>query len=330
MQEVSVLMAVFNGEKYLKQAIDSILNQTFTNFELVILNDGSTDSSIQIINSYEDNRIKLFHNETNKGLIYTRNKLLNLANHNIVAIMDCDDVSFLNRFEKQLEFLNNNPDIILCGTQGEIIDANCNLVGIKILPEIDSKLINIQMLFKNQFIHSSVMYYKIIAQELGGYSSVDGCEDYGLFSKMSLRYKLGNINDVLIYYRDHSLGISKTDVNSISTGEQQIIEFLFERFKLVNKHKQLPFLVLKDQFYSTDSKLINSYFITLYEVNKANEFYNNKYFWKIVSEYWYIFSKTNKSKKMAISLLVFAIKNSLNLSNKIIRKSVEIILNPFN
>ena len=107
---VSILMPVYNSEKYLREAIKSILNQTFTNFELIIINDGSTDNSLKIIKSFKDNRIKIIKNKGNLGLIKTLNKGIDLAQGKYIARMDADDIAMPKRLEKQIAFFNENPD----------------------------------------------------------------------------------------------------------------------------------------------------------------------------------------------------------------------------
>ena len=114
--KVTVLMPVYNGEKYLKEAITSILLQTFDDFEFLIINDGSSDASVDIIQSFRDPRIRLVHNDTNIGLIATLNKGLKLAHGKYVARMDQDDISLPRRLEKQTYFMDNNPDVGVCGT----------------------------------------------------------------------------------------------------------------------------------------------------------------------------------------------------------------------
>jgi glycosyltransferase involved in cell wall biosynthesis len=106
--KISILMPVYNGEKYLREAIDSILNQTFTDFEFLIVDDGSTDNSVEIINSYQNSRINLVKNDKNEGLVYTLNRGLSLAKGEYIARMDCDDISLPERLKKQIDFLDSN------------------------------------------------------------------------------------------------------------------------------------------------------------------------------------------------------------------------------
>ncbi|HAS7841575.1 TPA: glycosyltransferase family 2 protein, partial [Vibrio cholerae] len=123
--KISVVMSVYNGEKYLGEAIDSILKQTFSDFEFIIINDGSTDKTLEIIKSYmkKDDRIVLVSRE-NKGLIVSLNEGLDLAKGQYIARMDADDISIKSRFEKQIEFLDSNPDIGVCGTWVEVFGEN--------------------------------------------------------------------------------------------------------------------------------------------------------------------------------------------------------------
>ena len=111
MKKVSILMPMYNSEKYIKESINSILNQEYKNFELIIVDDGSIDSSIEIVKEYNDSRIKLYENIENKGLPYTRNKLLSLATGEYIALFDSDDIALKNRIKAQVEFLEKNKNI---------------------------------------------------------------------------------------------------------------------------------------------------------------------------------------------------------------------------
>ena len=120
---VSVVMPVYNGEKYLKEAIDSVLSQSYQNIELVIVNDGSTDSGSQIVKKYTDPRIRFVENESNSGIVYSRNKGLESATGKYVATLDSDDIALPDRIEKQVLFLENNSEYGMCGTFFSTIDS---------------------------------------------------------------------------------------------------------------------------------------------------------------------------------------------------------------
>src|ERR1017187_7276972 len=113
---ITVLMPVYNAAPFLREAIDSILNQTFKNFELLIINDGSTDNCEEIILTYKDPRIRYIKNETNIKLISTLNKGIKLSKGKYIVRMDADDISFPDRIEKQVNYMETNPAIALCGT----------------------------------------------------------------------------------------------------------------------------------------------------------------------------------------------------------------------
>ena len=118
-KKVSVILPIYNASTYLKECIDSLINQTYSNIEIIAINDGSTDESVKIIEQYmkKDNRIKLYNNEKNMKLIYTLNKGLSLSSGDYIARMDSDDICRLNRIEKQVEFMEKNKDIQLCGSK---------------------------------------------------------------------------------------------------------------------------------------------------------------------------------------------------------------------
>ena len=122
MVKISVLIPVYNAEAFLENSINSILNQTYRDFELLLLNDCSKDNSEKIIKTYTDSRIKYFKNDQNLGISGSRNKLMDLAQGEYLAIMDNDDISLPDRFEKQVAFLDAHKDITIVGTWGELFN----------------------------------------------------------------------------------------------------------------------------------------------------------------------------------------------------------------
>ena len=151
--DITVLIALYNSEKYIKETIESLLNQTFKNFEILIINDASTDNSVNVVNSINDDRIRLIHNETNKGICLTRQKGIKEAKGKYIAILDADDLAMPNRLEKQFLFLENNPEIVLCGTNANFIDENNNKIDHIHALNCDPDLIKIMLLFvENSYI----------------------------------------------------------------------------------------------------------------------------------------------------------------------------------
>lgn len=209
MPKISVVMSVYNGEKYLKESIESILNQTERDFEFIIINDGSTDNSLEILREYggRDNRIKIVSRE-NMGLIFSLNEGVKLAQSNYVARMDADDISLPERFEKQLRFMEIN-DLAVCGTWAEAVDELGNKIKeMNYTPNL--KKIRSFTLIHNPFIHSSVMFRKDVFNKVGGYKKLfKNIEDYELWTRIIFKFKSGNIFENLLKYRLHPEQITR-------------------------------------------------------------------------------------------------------------------------
>lgn len=202
-------MSVYNGEKYLAESIESILAQTYKDFECIIINNGSTDSSLSIMQEYaeKDSRIKLA-SEERKGLVYALNTGLQLAQGSYIARMDADDIAYADRFEKQLKCMEGQ-DIVLCGTWANIIDEGGKITGsIDYLPR--TSRIRTFALLHNPFIHPSVMIRKDILQKVGGYHPFfKHIEDYELWTRIVFKYKTDNLQEPLLRYRVHGSQITK-------------------------------------------------------------------------------------------------------------------------
>ncbi len=205
---VSVVMPVFNGEKFLGQAIESILHQTYTDFELLIINDGSTDSSLDIAQAYTDPRVRIINNDRNRGLINTLNLGLGLAQGGYIARMDSDDLASPGRFAIQVEFLDLHSEIAVVGTWVNLIDDGDNVFSLWRMPT-DSYAIREALLESCWLCHPSVMFRKKAVLAVGGYNPAAlHAEDYDLWLRMSERYLLANIPQPLLGYRMHTEQVS--------------------------------------------------------------------------------------------------------------------------
>ena len=202
-------MPVYNGEKYLCEAIDSILNQTFTDFEFLIIDDGSTDNSLEIIKSYQDPRIRLVQNFINKGLPYSLNSGILLSKSEYIARMDCDDISLQNRLEKQVKFLDNNPEIGILGSYFILMTKENKKSYIKTVPISDLE-IRYKCLFESPFGHPTVIFRREVFEKnfLNYDTQLNAIEDYGLWTKILDYTKGANIAIPLVYYRIHNQNIS--------------------------------------------------------------------------------------------------------------------------
>lgn len=219
--KVTVLMPVYNGETYLPEAIQSILNQTFADFEFLIIDDGSTDSSWNILNNFNDSRIRLVKNNQNIGITKTLNKGLQLAKGDYVARMDADDRCFPERLQRQKTFLDENLNFAMVGSWVEVIDEIGRKIK-KINFPLVSYLLRWRLLYTNTFVHSAVMYRKNAVLGIGGYfDKYEHAEDYDLWSRLSTHFEVANIPAVLVSWRFFKESISaKNAQNQKETTEQ--------------------------------------------------------------------------------------------------------------
>lgn len=201
---VSVIMAVYNGEKYLEEAISSILGQTYRDFELIIVDDGSTDGTRAIIEEFlDDSRVVLLGNRFNQGKVCSRNRALAAAKSDLVAIMDADDVAMPRRLELQREFLNENQDVVLVGSHVRLIDEKgCFLANREVIT--GSENIRRVFFYYGPHRHPTVMFRKKVVQRLGGYRRYEYCQDIDLYFRLILSgYRTDNIPMYLLKYRVH-------------------------------------------------------------------------------------------------------------------------------
>jgi len=198
---VSVLMPVYNAEAYVAEAVESILQQSYTNFEFIILEDGSTDDSLRIVQSYADSRIRLYRSKTNKGLIYQLNRGLQLAQGKYVARMDADDVALPERLERQLTFLENHPEFAIVGAQVRFIFGNNRPSRLTHKMYFDASALWLYSLFYCPFIHSNVTFRTKVGQTLQYDSDFYVAEDYHRWVRMLRQYPGTNLPEVLAYCR---------------------------------------------------------------------------------------------------------------------------------
>jgi glycosyltransferase involved in cell wall biosynthesis len=216
---ISVVMPVYNGERHLKEAIDSILSQTIINFEFIILNDGSKDKTAEIVQSYSDPRIRYIKNENNLQIAKTLNKGIQLAKGKYIARMDADDISLPSRFEIQVNFLEKNPSIGLVGSFYKKFGTDDKTIK---LPTSNDE-IRVHMLFNNPFGHPTVMFRRDIVQINNlYYDNYRAAQDYYYFYCFSKLTQLANINQVLLRYRVHHEQISTAKIHEQKKNADQI------------------------------------------------------------------------------------------------------------
>jgi len=214
--EISVVMSVRNGESYLSEAIESILNQSFEAFEFIIVNDGSTDNTAKVLRNFanQDLRIKLIELEAS-GLPVALNTALNYASAPFIARMDADDISLPLRFSKQLEYLKRHEEIAVLGSAAIIINDTGQKRKMKRMPTKPSE-VKKALPHKCCIIHPSVMIRRKALQEIGKYSTdYKIAEDYDLWLRISDSSGLANLRQPLIELRRHSKQVTRTNSNNI-------------------------------------------------------------------------------------------------------------------
>lgn len=224
--KVSIIMPIYNGEEYLKDAIRSILTQTFSDFELIISDDASTDASWEIAKHFaiEDHRIRILRNQYNLGLIGNLNVLLDAANGDYLARQDQDDISTPERLKHQVDFLDKNPEIGLLGTAFHQIDKNGDILLTTYQPMSDTE-IRWKILFANPFAHTSVMFRHNLLHQYGlRYSDkYPHSEDYELWIRMLQYTRAANLSEPFVSWRRNEKGISQTHVEEQTNNFKKIL-----------------------------------------------------------------------------------------------------------
>lgn len=208
--KISVVMPVYNSASYLGMAIDSILNQSFSDFEFIIIDDGSDDSSYSIIQSYKDSRIRLFNHKVNKGITFCLNMGINLSRGEFIARMDSDDVCEINRLEEQWKFMQNHTYVALCGTCTKIIQQDGKISSIRDSKVGDQQIKIALFLGETSIAHPTAIIRRefLVSNRLYYDPNYLYAEDYDLWCRISKLTVLENLNEPLVRYRIHDKSVS--------------------------------------------------------------------------------------------------------------------------
>jgi glycosyltransferase involved in cell wall biosynthesis len=221
---VSVVIGAFNGERFIRPAIESILNQTYRDFELIVIDDCSTDSTPRILREFKDGRLRIVSNEENLGIADTLNKGIAVARGEYLALQDHDDISLPPRLECQVAFLDRNPRVGMVGSNCNIIDeAGTISPGWPV--KYDDAELKWAVLWRCPFFHTTVMVRRRDMKEVGGYSSDPKyrfSEDYDLMSRIALRHAVANIPQLLGYWRMHKTSASHMNVSQQASAMRSI------------------------------------------------------------------------------------------------------------
>lgn len=270
---VSIGMPVYNAEKYLRSAIDSVLCQTYPFFELIIADDASTDGSIAIIESFDDYRIKLLKNNDHKGISFRLNQIIQEARGVYIARMDADDLMFPDRLRVQINYLLENKQIDVLGSQAIIVDETNKILGIR----YGKNNVTLTDLFNGTiFIHPSIMGKTIWFKHHLYNEFFDGAEDYELFLRAFEGSSFMNLEAPLIFYREkfnlkvylyrlskvlQIVNLSKHKINNFYFYQRLRLSIFFKAFII----RILVTLNLEQLFVSTRNKKLSSKRINIYK-----------------------------------------------------------------
>jgi glycosyltransferase involved in cell wall biosynthesis len=327
--KLSVLMPVYNASAFLQDAIQSVLDQSFIDFEFVIMNDGSTDDSEKIIQSFQDKRIRYIKNTANLKLIKTLNLGFSLALGKYIARIDADDICLPNRFEKQIAFLEIHPEIGVLGSCASIIDEHNQVMGDCIYPK-DHDVIALDLVRYNPMIHPSVMIRTSILKEqtiLFDEHFVH-TEDYELWTRLIAKTKFANLPEKLLLYRRHS-----SQISSVYTSEQLILNKQIS----VNYLKQIGWknmeaitwyfsLLEKDRITFKDGLIA---YQSIYDENRDKKFFSTIHFENQLKKRFFDYcldqkTMSQKNYKLVKKLMVLfsielTIKQKISLLLKLVR-----------
>jgi len=288
--ELSIIMPVYNVEYFVASAIQSVLEQTYQDFELIIINDGSTDGSKTVINSFTDKRISYFENEINSGIVYSRNKGLKMAKGKFVGMFDADDIAHREKFEKQIAFLEKNPEFGMVGSWAKFIDAEGKHIPsgwkLKAKPEAIPAI----MLFKNYFVQSAVLYRRECISNYKFQDGFDILEDYLMWYEILKKYKVWNLQEYLIKYRIHEGGVTKKYQLEKEEKEREVFRIQIQGIGIEPTEDELKIhqLIRNDLPVSNlqTLKSIEQWLLKIITANNISKIYNQKILKKVVRNRW--------------------------------------------
>jgi glycosyltransferase involved in cell wall biosynthesis len=236
---VSVLLCVFNAEDYLGEAIESIIQQTFIDFEFIILNDGSKDNSLKIIEEHaaKDSRIKVISRE-NRGIVSSRNELLIASRGHYVAVMDADDIALPNRLQLQVQYLDNHPEVLGLGGDYHVIDSKGRHLTTFSLPESNDEIQKMMLVGHTAILHPTSLFRRNAIRAIGDYDpDFELVEDLDLWLRLSEKGQIANLKKVVLKYRLHGNSISEKNGLKQRENGRRACEAAWKRRGISEKYK---------------------------------------------------------------------------------------------
>lgn len=290
---ISVLMPIYNGEKFLQETLDSLWNQTFTDFELIIVDDGSTDHTADIIHAQQDKRIRYYKNEHNLKIVATLNRGLQLCTGKYIARMDADDICMPNRLQKQWEYMESNPETVLCGSSlikfsetyafEDRRGGNNELTRAKLV--FDTAINHPSAMFRNDTIKKNQLSYPV---------AYPHAEDYGFWHELAKYGKIANLNEILIKYRMHgdniSMKFNAEQYHSMNNIRKLILQEFWGTESLEAKNWNLSFdrLLAIRNISIREMTDMDQLLMQLIEKNKTIKLYLPEALAKNAAWFWYV------------------------------------------
>ena len=301
---ISIIMSVYNEEMYLEEALKSILVQTLEDYELIIIDDCSTDKTVEIIQSFEEPRIILMINETNMGLTKNLNKALKLCQGEFIARMDGDDICMPDRFQKQVDYMRQHSEYMLTGCQTRTFGEQNMTWRLKDNPE----KLKIMMLIRPVLAHPTFMMRRELIFEKGFYydESYRSAQDYELAQRVSESYPIGIVQDILLNYRTHKKQVSSKSGNTQFSNADRIRERQLKRLGVDLDEKMRKVYDswvkeekdIKAETFCQAQKLIQEFC----RANKEKKIYDNALMEKTLKEMLFMWILRNKSMEAMIKL----------------------------
>ncbi len=289
---VSVLMPVYNGERYIAEAMESVFAQTFRDFELLIVEDGSTDNSLSVIQKFNDERLRVLRNDGNKGLMVTRNRAIQESKGRYLAFLDCDDVALPTRMEKQVAYLEAHPEIGLLGSWVQPIDEEGKNSGEVWQKDASPEEIPSTLFCDNYFSQSSVMIRREVLS-VGLYREAS-VEDYDLWIRIVRVYKTWNLQEVLVRHRIHSTRTTVRQGSMVWDQDKKVLRTQLGFLKIVPTEEELDFhwRILRRWIMSVrDSDFLHRadrWLAGIVEANRVVHAYDERCFERMIAEQWFL------------------------------------------
>ena len=292
---VAVIIPVFNKREYIKETVNSVLKQDFENFEIIVVDDGSTDDSLEVVESIKDPRLQIF-SQSNSGVERARNFGFSQSVGPLVVFLDADDLMNSNRLRKQIDLFNASADLVLAGTWASVIDHSGNIIG-SIRPPTSNAALQLAHLFRNQFVSSSVMIKRSAIQNDVVFNETRGkrfAEDYDLWLRVAKNGRVANIPERLTAYRRLNASRSQSSDSSLLESARDIsaewLQLNSHRFESVASARSFVMTIngLDDMSPSDGGKmksLLQTYKMLIHDLRMSNSPENSDEHRKVMNQH---------------------------------------------